>query len=670
MTGRTRRVLRRALAFLALGGFPLLVVFSYQPSGARTLEARDEVAETLLRESQGERDRLRFEDFDYSESEGGGAEVYRLRAAEAIAFAEGADRMFRLKDVTFQSRDAATGRTAIVAAPRAEFVPSTKAFRVFEGVRIDGEGVGVRSVSFRYDPLLKLLVSEGPVTALRDGLFATALEGSVETAAGVVRFRKQVRMRGADERGRRVALSADEVDLRRGGGFSARGAVVLRTDELLLRGDEAEREPVGEAEDLRAHGSVVAVLLPVRGQALTSLVRAEGDRLELRRDATGAASRLLLSGAPARLDIPPDGPSGARNAVSPDFEASLAGGTLTRVTVPGRLSMAESAPEARHGAKSPPAARLLTAGSGQLSFGPDGRTIETAILDGGVTLAEGPRTSVSAPRATLRATDESAVFAGTVDAPARYEDEKTRVLATVLTWFRRDERIEGAGSVKTTFRGREGTEILGATSDAPVSSESDFLRVTSADRRVLLTGNVTAWQEENVLRAQSLLLDDRDRSLRAEGNVRATLRRRRVDPETSIAAVETVAASGSVLTHREADRLVRIEGSSSVSSGTWVMKADVTDVVLGPERTIDHAEARGNVTVEDRADKRRGEGSRATWRPQAEAIALEGTPATAFDGKGNRMTGARLTFQKGSGRVDVETGPGIPSQGILRPEGI
>jgi hypothetical protein len=75
VTGRTRRYLRRTLAFLALGGFPVLVVLSYRPSGARTLEARDEVAETLLRESQGIRDRLRFEDFDYSESEGD-AEVY------------------------------------------------------------------------------------------------------------------------------------------------------------------------------------------------------------------------------------------------------------------------------------------------------------------------------------------------------------------------------------------------------------------------------------------------------------------------------------------------------------------------------------------------------------------------------------------------------------------
>lgn len=223
--------------------------------------------------------------------------------------------------------------------------------------------------------------------------------------------------------------------------------------------------------------------------------------------------------------------------------------------------------------------------------------------------------------------------------------------------------------MKTSFRGREGSDVLGGAPDTPVFSESDFLRVTPSERKVLLTGNVTAWQEENVLRAQSILLDDKERTLRAEGGVRAVLRRRRVDPKTKASTVETVTATGTVLTHREADRLLRIEGSSSVVSGTWVMNADVTDVLLGPEKTIDHAEARGNVIVEDRSDGRRGEGSRATWRPQAEAISLEGRPATALDGKGNRMTGALLTFQKGSGRVDVETGPGIPSQGILRPEG-
>ena len=668
MTGRTRRRLRTALAALACGGFPLFLAVLYRPSGARTEEAREEIASTLLRESEGVRDRLRFEEFDYSESEGD-REVYRLRAAEAIAFAEGADRTFRLKDVTFRTRDAESGRAAVLEAPRAEFVPATKAFRVFDGVRVEGSGLGVRSVSFRYDPGPRTLVSEGPVAAESGRLVASARGGSVETTAGVVRFRDDVRVGGVDSRGRRISLAAREVDLRRGGGLAARGAVVLYTEELLVRGDELERETVGGGDRLSARGRVEALLLPAPGAEIGVPVAARGNLLELQRDASGEPGRLSLSGSPAFLDIPPDEETGARRAIADGFEATLAESRLVRIQVPGAFSLAESASPSRPGATRAPAARLLAAGSGQLTFGPDGRALETAVLEGGVSLSEGTTTTVRAPRATLRGTEESAVFAGTEDEPARYEDERTRVSANVLTWFRRDERIEGSGGVRTSFRGREGSEVLGGGSDAPIFSESDFLRVVPPERTVLLTGNVTAWQEENVVGAHSLLLDDRDRSLRAEGQVRAVLRRRRVDPKSKASTVETVTATGAVLTHREAARLLRIEGSSSVVSGTWVMKADVTDVVLGPERTVDHAEARGNVVVEDRADGRRGEGAKATWKPQTEVITLEGKPATALDGKGNRMTGALLTFQRGSGRVDVETGPGIPSQGVLRPEG-
>jgi ABC-type (unclassified) transport system, ATPase component len=275
---------------------------------------------------------------------------------------------------------------------------------------------------------------------------------------------------------------------------------------------------------------------------------------------------------------------------------------------------------------------------------------------------------VTAPSATLRAEDESAVFAGSGSERARYEDESTRVAADVLTWFRREKRIEGAGSVKTSFRGREGSEILGGDSSAPVFSESDFLRVRTEERTVLLTGNVTAWQEENVLRGQSVLLDDRDRSLRAEGGVRAVLRRRRVDAKTKAATVETITASGSVLTHREADRLLRIEGSANVVSGTWTMKADVTDVVLGPERTVDHAESRGNVVVEDRADGRRGEGAKATWDPRADAVALEGPAGDGArrEGKPNDRRAAPLPARERARRRGDGSGhpqPGGPPAG-------
>src|SRR5450759_1952119 len=134
-------------------------------------------------------------------------------------------------------------------------------------------------------------------------------------------------------------------------------------------------------------------------------------------------------------------------------------------------------------------------------------------------------------------------------------------------------------------------------------------------------------------------------------------------------ASETVNAAGDVLVHREAERFVRLEGHATMTSGVFTLSSDVTDIRLAPDRTIEYTEARGAVVVEDRADHRRGEGAKAIWRPQTEAVTLEGSPATALDGKGNRSTGAVLTFRQGRSQVDVETDGSVPTETILKPEG-
>jgi lipopolysaccharide export system protein LptA len=121
--------------------------------------------------------------------------------------------------------------------------------------------------------------------------------------------------------------------------------------------------------------------------------------------------------------------------------------------------------------------------------------------------------------------------------------------------------------------------------------------------------------------------------------------------------------------HREEERFVRLEGHATMTSGVFTMNSDVTDVRLAPDRTIEYTEARGNVLVEDRAEHRRGEGTKAVWRPRTETVTLEGSPATALDGKGNRSTGAVLTFRQGQSQVDVETNGSVPTETILRPEG-
>ncbi len=665
---RRRRVARRAIAATGLVVFPLVIALSFRRPGTRTRETGGAVAETLLAEATGVRDKLRFEQFEYRESEGD-REVYRLRAAEAIAFAEAGEQVFRLKDVLFLSRDPSGVRSAILTAPRAEFVQNTKAFRVFDGVRIDGEGARVTSEAFRYEPGEKLFVSEGPVRALRGALVATARSGSLGAASGVVSLREQVRLRGTDDAGRRLDLAAEGVELSRDGALAARGGVVLKSDALTLRSERLDRvaEPAGDR--LEADGNVLAFVWPPEGSKEPAApVAGAGNRLELRRAPDGAPVSLTLEARPgerSRILGAPSPEAGARRAVTRVVNVTFSAGRLSGLEAPEAIDADEAPLPGRA-----PGLRTLRAGAGRVAFEDDGRTVRTAFFEGSVFAADGPRAEATAPVASFRGADRSLVLTGSPAAPATYRDARSRILGDSLSYFLADERVEASGHVRATYQGGAEAGFLGGkeASNAPTFSESDFLRAFVRERQLLLTGNVRAWQGENVLRARSLALDDAARTLRAEGDVSVVLRRRKPGLEGK-GSIETLTATGDVLTHREDERLVRMEGKATVVSGTFVIKADVTDFHLGPDRTLESAEARGGVVLEDRALSRRGDGTRASWLPQADSISLEGSPATALDGKGNKVSGAVLTFHQGRSRIDVETRPGVPSEGVLRPEG-
>ncbi|HEX7614136.1 MAG TPA: hypothetical protein VF554_02555, partial [Thermoanaerobaculia bacterium] len=147
---RFRRIARAAVLALA-AGFTLLVVLSYRKPGARTEGALDPVADTLLKESGGKRDTMRFRDFEYLETRASEGR-YRVRATEAVRFEEKGEKIFRLKDVVFESREGAGERVISVRAPRAEMIEGSRAFRIFDGVKIEGEETSLAAASFRYDP--------------------------------------------------------------------------------------------------------------------------------------------------------------------------------------------------------------------------------------------------------------------------------------------------------------------------------------------------------------------------------------------------------------------------------------------------------------------------------------------------------------------------------------
>lgn len=657
---------RRALLVLSIA-FLVLMGLSIRPAGTRPLEAGGEVAETLVREAAGLRDRIRFRDFVWDEQrkEGGG---YRLRAAEALGFPDSGDEVFRLKDVRFETAEDEAGRNVSLSAPRAEFRQSSREVRVFDGVSIEGQGVRLRSASFRYDPGKRTFTSGEAVTALRGELVARADHGVLETGAGSIRLAGSVRVRGRDPSGRLLDLAAPEAVLRKGGSVEATGGVVVKTPEALLRARSFERTAMdpaaGGGDRMKAWGEAFVLALPGRDR-LGSPAQADAETLELIRDSTGAPSVVTAerSPVPAVLRVGPSGEAGARRAESARFEARFARGKVSELTSPGHVIASETAPASGEAGSG---LRTLDAGYAKILLRPDGRGLASAAFEKGVTLTDGTRALLRASTGFIEGPTEEALFTGSGGRLAFYRDEKGTVEAATMKWKRREEVLDAQGSVRTTQKGGGSVSIPGGESGEPYYSESDRLRLQSRERTATLSGNVRVWQKENVLRCAVLVVKDSDRSVRAEGSVRASVRRKTA---TGDRATETVNLSGDRLTHKEADRLLTIDGNAAVASGAWSLASEVLDIRLSPAREIESGDARGKVVVEDRATRRRGEGKHATWEARGETVTLEGDPATAIDGKGNRLTGARLTFRQGQSRVDVESKPGVGSEGWFRPEG-
>jgi lipopolysaccharide export system protein LptA len=504
---------------------------------------------------------------------------------------------------------------------------------------------------------------------VRGRMLARADRGTLDTGKGRVLLEGKVRMAGTADEGRFLRFAAPVLAFERNGTMLASGGVAVATADAILRGETVERMPGEKGDLLHAAGDTTVLLVPPSPQRGPLL--AAGDSGDLSRDADGFPSAMTLARASgdARLDVGPAGTSGPRRILAPRFEADFSAGRVSVVVAPAGLRGAEAvASDGKGGA----GLRTLESAWGRFTFLPGSEDLDVAVFDRGVRLEDGTRSVVLAAKGTLRGPDETAVFSGDAGRPAEYRGENVTVRSRLLTWLRKEDRVEASGNVRTVFRGGTSTG-LGGEPGEPYYSESDSLKMATVTRVATLEGNVRAWQKENVLRSTKLVLNDAERSVRAEGNVRSVFRRRATMPgpssKTARDVSETVTASGDVLTHREAERTVRIEGNAKIVSGAWTMNATVADFRLTKDRAIEGAEARGAVALEDRATSRRGDGSLATWSPATETVTLEGTPATALDGKGNRMTGARLTFRQGQSRVDVESGPGVGSEGSYKPEG-
>jgi lipopolysaccharide export system protein LptA len=227
-------------------------------------------------------------------------------------------------------------------------------------------------------------------------------------------------------------------------------------------------------------------------------------------------------------------------------------------------------------------------------------------------------------------------------------DSIARAKATEIDWDTRNEKSSLRGKVSTTYYSQKQTGTPFGKTSQPVfvtAERADFDHKTEVG---VYTGNARAWQENNYVRAEKLVFQQKTKRMDGEGKVQSLLynaKRKENDKEIS----QPVFAASDRITYTDQNRQLRYEGNVDIRQGTDRIVAGVTDVFLNENNEVMQTIAQNNVVVTQ--PNRRAAGEYAQYTTADETVILRGNPATVEDSEQGSSQSAQLTVHLRDNRV-------------------
>ena len=221
-------------------------------------------------------------------------------------------------------------------------------------------------------------------------------------------------------------------------------------------------------------------------------------------------------------------------------------------------------------------------------------------------------------------------------------DSRARAKAGEIDWDTRNEKSSLRGNVSTTYYSQQktgGATPFGAT-NSPVfitASEANFDHKTEIG---VYTGNARAWQENNYIRADKLILQQKQGQLVGEGSVQSLLydaKKVENGKESNI----PVFASANKMMYVHDKNLLRYEGNVDIRQGTDRIVAGVANVIMNDKNEVSETIAENNVVVTQ--PNRKASGDYAQYTAADEKVILRGSPATVEDKENGSSQGAQMT---------------------------
>jgi lipopolysaccharide export system protein LptA len=245
-------------------------------------------------------------------------------------------------------------------------------------------------------------------------------------------------------------------------------------------------------------------------------------------------------------------------------------------------------------------------------------------------------------------------------------DSRGRTKAVELDSDLKNGVSYGRGRTATTYYSQEQTN--GATpfskTKSPVYITSERGEFRHESGQGIYTGNARAWQDDNFVRGDKLVVYINDKRMEASGHVQTAIynSKRRVDNNV---AVTPVFASADSMFYSDPDRTIHYEGNVDIKQGTDRLTGGVADVYLAKDSNeMEKTIAQRDVVLIQ--PNRRGTGDWVEYTAANEVAVLKGSPARVDDVEQGNTQGARLTVSIRDSKVTADDARGPLSPGRVR----
>jgi LPS export ABC transporter protein LptC len=232
-------------------------------------------------------------------------------------------------------------------------------------------------------------------------------------------------------------------------------------------------------------------------------------------------------------------------------------------------------------------------------------------------------------------------------------DSRARAKAVEIDWDTRTEKSFLRGNASTTYYSQKSTG--GAT---PFGSASKPVYVTAENAEFnhtqetgLYTGNARAWQENNFVRGDKLIIQQKQGQLIADGNVQSLLydaKRKESGKEVSIPAF----ASAQKLLYNREKNVLRYENNVDIRQGADRIVGGVANIFLDDKNDVTNTVVENNVIITQ--PNRRASGEYAQYNGVDEIVTLRGNPAKVDDAENGSSQGGQMTVYLRENRVVSE----------------